>query len=87
MVTRLRTKIVEIEAVLWTGDNLSEVITFLIHNRGTWSYINNELKVWNKLEKQWCNVPVGHYVLKGLEDEFYPFEQNACLKKYEVLDD
>lgn len=41
-----------------------------------------KLKVWNTLEEQWLNVPIGHWVVKGLKGEFYSCEPKAMDKKY-----
>jgi hypothetical protein len=40
------------------------------------------LRIWNDLEIQWLNVPIGHWVVKGLRGEFYPCEPKAMDKKY-----
>jgi hypothetical protein len=85
---RLRTKIVEIEAVLWTGneDECPEVFAFVPEENIAWRG-NGMLAVFNDLEYQWINVPDGHYILRGLRGEYYPCEPEALFMKYEVISD
>lgn len=89
---RLRTKVVEIEAVLWDGSykSVKEIAEFVGHENlrvdGSHPDFPPTLKLWNYLEEQWINCPVGHYVLKGLKNEFYPCEPEALFMKYEVID-
>lgn len=46
------------------------------------------MQVYNTLEDQWLNVPIGHWVVKGLKGEFYPCEPGVMEMKYEqVFDD
>lgn len=90
---RLRSKIVEIEAVLWNGTQESaETIEQFIGTKSFFLERNHpldvgKLQVWNALEMQWINCPDGHYVLKGLKGEFYPCEPEALWMKYEIIDE
>jgi hypothetical protein len=46
------------------------------------------MRVYNTLEEQWLNVPLGHWVVKGLKGEFYPCEAEAMdLKYFEVQEE
>lgn len=89
---KLRSKVVEIEAILWDGSSksISEIENFVgkenLSVDGSHPDALAVLRVWNKLEEQWINCPVGHYVLRGLKDEFYPCEPEALWMKYEVID-
>lgn len=83
---KLRSKIVEIEAVLWEGTEDSVDIVEDFAGRQNVFFEDGVLTVWNELEKQWINCPDGHYVLKGLKGEFYPCEPEALWMKYEVID-
>jgi len=40
------------------------------------------MRVYNTLEHQWLNVPIGHWVVRGLKGEFYSCEPEAMDKKY-----
>ena len=39
--------------------------------------------VWNMLEKQWLNVPVGHWIIRGRRGELYSCEPKVFEKTYE----
>lgn len=94
MTIKLRSRVVEIEAVEYTGlvNGLisREVVDFV--GSGPEGeprlavLLDGTAKVWNELEGQWINIPVGHYVLKGLKGEFYPCEPEALFMKYEVIE-
>lgn len=45
--------------------------------------ISKYAKVWNSKEHQWLNVPVGHWVIRGIEDEFYPCDPRVFQNSYE----
>lgn len=87
------TKKVRIESadVQWDGtESALNIIKEFIVDENLYSYDTRSaihLKVWNTLEDQWLNVPIGHWVVKGLRGEFYPCEQQAMDMKYtEVYD-
>lgn len=89
---RLRSKVVEIEAELWDGSRSSILTVERLASKekikqkfDSGGYVTG-LEVWNELEYQWINCPIGHYVLKGLRGEFYPCEPQALWMKYEVID-
>lgn len=109
---RLRSKVVEIEAVEYSGLIDGKIPQDIIDFVGTDILIQVEdkdghhafiggpegphylallldetLRIWNDLEQQWINCPVGHYVIKGLKGEFYPCESEVLWMKYEVIDD
>lgn len=70
------------------GSSLLKVGRVSCDPPGYWEwelYGEDSLEVWNYLEKQWIKVPLGHYVLKGLKNEFYPCEKEALLMKYDVV--
>jgi hypothetical protein len=39
--------------------------------------------VWNAPEKQWLNVPVGHWIIRGVSGELYPCNPDIFEKIYE----
>jgi len=85
---KLTPKPVELEAILWTGYNFASVYTWYLQHGGVTEAMSGNdgktLRVHNKLEDQWTYIPQGHYLICGLEGEFYPFEATACHKKYNV---
>lgn len=76
---RYRKKPVEIEAIQWTGHNWDEIAAFLASTGekglGRWGpgYPEPErLRIYNTPERQWINCPYGHFVIRGVQNEFYP---------------
>ena len=88
MTIKLRSKVVEIEAVLWDGsdESLKEIDEFVGALNLSYSLLTDTIDVWNELEEQWIHVPLGHYVLRGLKGEFYPCEQEALFMKYDIVE-
>lgn len=87
----LQAKPVRIKAVKWDGtpESRAEIEAFV--SGGEIKFIDFDSKinvdVWNYLEEQWIHVPLGHWVLRGLKDEYYPCEEDALYKKYNVITD
>ncbi len=87
MINKYKKKPVVIEAVQWTGNNYWEIEEFTqnnCHDKGT--ILDNFLSIWNTLEDQWINCPVGHFVIKGLKGEFYPCEPEVFYNSYELVE-
>lgn len=83
-------KPVTIEAVLWTGGNIETIDAFVantheVQYNNLLSSRDQILKVWNGLEGQWINCPIGHYIIKGVAGEFYPCEPKVFDKTYNVV--
>jgi hypothetical protein len=84
-----RKKPVVVEAIQWTGANLLDVADFT----GTANFVvadpdtnGRGWMVYNKLERQWLNCPVGHWIIKGVKNEFYPCEPGVFDTTYEPAD-
>lgn len=89
-----QTKTVQIESADMQWDGSEESLTIIkefINDDSLYSYDTRSavhLKLWNVLEEQWLNVPVGHWVVRGLKGELYPCEPGAMDGKYfEVEED
>lgn len=86
------TKKVQIQSapVQWDGSEESlALIKEFIGDEDLFHYSLHSLmrlKLWNVLEEQWLNVPVGHWVVKGLKGELYPCEPGAMDMKYKIVD-
>lgn len=88
-----RKKPVVIQAVLWTGDNLREVIDFTgLHpsaNKWTWEeyeavVTKNGLKIFT-LEGP-LMAAVGDWIIRGVKGEFYPCKPDIFAATYEAED-
>jgi len=87
---KYRKKPVVIEAVIWSGDNLREVIDFtgLNESAQSWSWEEyeavirvNGLKIFT-LEGAML-ASVGDFIIKGVNGEFYPCKPDIFAKTYE----
>lgn len=50
-------------------------------------YDAEEVVVWNHLERCWIPLPVGHWLVQGVEGEYYPVSPEVFDMTYEALDD
>lgn len=90
---KYRSKVVEIDAIQWKGGKYTCLEEFLGRNWGRadaqdvpWPFPEDkeEVVIWNQLEKTWIPCPVGHYIIRGLEGEFYPCAPSVFERKYEL---
>ena len=80
MIKKYRKKSVTIEAIQWTGKNLSEINDFIgktVENKRTTLVIHT-------LEGD-MEVSIGDYIIKGVNGEFYPCKPNIFTKTYEEV--
>lgn len=86
---KAKKKPVVIEAILWDGTNIASIKSFAVHPSiniiKVWK-LDGQLAVWNTLEVQWINCPVGHFIIKGIKGEFYPCEPKVFEQTYEILE-
>lgn len=77
-----RKRPIVVEAIQWTGDNLAEVQRFA----DLFLRVNPTLaEVWVKPEATWVRCPAGHYVIKGVNGEFYPCAPAIFETTYEAV--
>lgn len=89
---KYRKKPVVIEAVLWTGKNLKEVLDFTGRHHSVkdmqWNDLNNMvitegLKIFTLEGKMSANI--GDYIIKGVKGEFYPCKPDIFHQTYELI--
>lgn len=93
-ITRLRSKVVEIEAVRYEGlDDFGNILEFVPPDQLKTETVQHgdetaslEVKVWNTEEDAWITVPLGHWIFKGVRGEFYPCSDEVMKLKYDVLE-
>jgi len=74
-------KPVIIEAVIWTGDNDTEVLEFC---RDCFTYEKNNQKVLSIATLEGVmNASHGDYIIKGVKDEFYACKPDIFLLTYD----
>ena len=76
---RYKTKPCEIEAVQWTGENLTEILRFANTQNID---ITSGVLIIKTLEGD-MKASVGDYIIKGLRGEYYPCKPDVFCKKYE----
>jgi len=89
---RYRKKPVEVSAMRWIGGPWECLNTFCGRN---WSRADavdetgpqdpENVVVWNSRENQWLNVPVGHWIIRGVVGEFYPCDPHVFEATYEPV--
>ena len=80
MVKKYRKKPITIEAIQWSGKNLSEIDDFMgetVENEGT-------ILVIHTLEGD-MEASTGDYIIKGINGEFYPCKSDIFAKTYEEV--
>ena len=49
------------------------------------SHDEEQVVVYNKLEKQWLVVPMGHWIIRGINGELYPCDPEVFEATYEQV--
>ena len=79
---KYRKKPVVIDAIQFTGDNLSELEMFVpvgrYSNDGTFDIVTLEGSL---------HVSINDYIIKGVKDEFYPCKPDIFEQTYEKVED
>lgn len=81
---KFRKKPVVIEAVLWTGDNIDEIATFM-----KWRNFEHDKRnglIIRTLEGQHI-ATIGDYIIKGVHGEFYPCKPDIFAATYDLVCD
>lgn len=79
MAQKYRKKPVVIEAIQWTGDNKEQMKQFIKNN--IYFTGNGELHIFT-LEGE-MSAAVGDYIIKGINNEYYPCKPDIFEKTYE----
>ena len=84
-VKQYRKKPVAIEAIQWTGENLTEVARF-VGESAKIDFGIGETKLYIKtLEGDHYATP-GDYIIKGVQGEFYPCKPDIFQLTYEAVE-
>lgn len=79
---KYRKKPVEVEAIRWTGDNLTEVFAFC--PKAYYEQMSQMLVVKTLEGKMYVNE--GDYIIKDVEDQIYPCKPSVFRATYEEVD-
>ena len=77
-----RSRVVEIRAVRWDGENRDEMVLFTGGKAG-FDFVDDQCVI-ETLEGN-MRADVGDWVIMGLEGEFYPCKPSIFEKKYEEM--
>lgn len=87
---RYRKKPVEVDAVRWTGDNVAELHDFAgayfdtIDPADRGDDPDNDAQVFDRLHSVWVPFGAGDWVVRGVQNEYYPCKADVFASTYEV---
>ena len=100
-VQRFRTKIVEVDAIRYTGENAEELFYWTVgfFRKRTEVGMTKELleagegkahyeeygEVFDELHDTWIRVTPGQWIVRGAKGEFYPCDDETFHWKYEEV--
>ncbi len=97
-MAKFRTKLVEIEAVQFTGNNWEDIWDFTGGTTEKFAYAddvakgfeNNE-KIWaciyDDLHETWIGVKADQWIIRGPKGEYYPCDNETFFWKYEPVEE
>lgn len=68
------------------GNDWARVNDLDIYSMVEWAGSAVEIVVWNKLERFWLPVPVGHFIIRGIDGELYPCAPDVFRRTYEPVE-
>lgn len=92
---RVRKKPIEVEAMLWTGNNLGEIKRFvgdsLVVEYAEIATLTEKRTVISgisiKTLEGELQASVGDYIIKGVQGEFYPCKPDIFKGTYDIVDE
>lgn len=92
---KYRKKPIVIEAIIWKGDNLEEVMNFLNtefeYNKDdyyyTYKFIYDKDGLIIRTLEGLMKVSIGDFIIKGINGEYYPCKPDIFEKTYEKVED
>jgi hypothetical protein len=91
-MSRYRKKPVVIDAIRWMGGPYEGLNDFCGLDWGradardvcwTGDHDGEYVVVWNKAEKQWLQCSKGHWIIRGVQGEYYPCKPDIFAMTYE----
>lgn len=84
-------KPIEVEALPWFDDNVEELYNFtngnfrVINQAQAIEHFEDELitaAVFDELHSTWVGIKSGQWIIRGVEGEFYPIDDEVLWKTY-----
>jgi hypothetical protein len=85
VILKVKKKPVIVEACQFTGSNHEEIKEFVGYQH-FW-HRQDKVEIYNKMESIYIPLKVDSYVIKGLNGECYPCNEDLFKRSYEVLDE
>lgn len=79
MINKYVKRRIPIEAVQWTGENKDEVVGFC----NNYAIFSEKGLIIRTLEGD-LQARIGDYIIKGVDEEFYPCKEDIFLKTYDL---
>ena len=86
---KYRKKLVVIDAIQWKGGDYKCLDDFCGRNWTRADVVDmgyddtEQVVIWNTTERQYLHVPVGHWLIRGVQGEFYPCKPDIFEATYE----
>lgn len=94
---KYRKKPIVIEAIVWNGNNLKEVMEFIdseFKYEENVEYITNKFSYFSAFKRLFLDtlegtmeVSKGDYIIKGIQGEFYPCKPDIFKQTYEEVEE
>lgn len=89
---KYRRKPTEIEAVHWTATreaylDIKDLGVSVTVNVNWGRYSGMKILAGKNQAQGWVEVPVGHWIAKASDDDFYPIDPEVFAATYEVVED
>lgn len=79
---RYRKKPLSVEAMQWTGENYETLVKFANYLIRTDGHSNTF--VYDRLHDTWVQFEGGDWIIKGIQNEFYPIKDDVFQQCYEL---
>ena len=87
MIKKYRKKPIVIEAIQWTGNNWSEIGSWMNSVKTNSIYHTNLNEVWIDTLEGIMTGGVGDYIIKGIKGEFYPCKADIFEASYDEVEE
>ena len=83
---KFRKKPVEIEAVQWTGNNVSEILDFVNHMDIRIQNHDDKTDLYINTLEGTMHASEGDWIIRGVHGEYYPCKPDIFEKTYEPVE-
>jgi len=87
---KYKKKPIVIEAIQWKGGRYQVLEEFCGKNWARADAVDEvgpeddeNVVIWNTKEKQWLNLPINHWLIRGISGELYPCDPDIFVNTYD----